>query len=137
MSNAKEHRLEELEVWGQQEAREALLCIMHTILFCRAPGPFRPQTVYANRFNLAYSRVGCASVMRSVERAVDSVFTSLAPAGPDLLKGYIVLSFFERRHSKSLFGLVSNEEKNYLGTMDCTNFTFYSFSLSRNRTNFK
>lgn len=112
MSHIKEHRLNELELWGVDQAREALLCVLHTILFCRAPGPFRPQTVHANHFNLAYSRVGCSSVTRAVERAVMSLTSeSLVPAGPELLKGAIVLSFFERRRSRSLFGLVSNEEK--------------------------
>mmetsp|Transcript_5109 Transcript_5109/g.15473 ORF Transcript_5109/g.15473 Transcript_5109/m.15473 type:complete len:209 (+) Transcript_5109:70-696(+) len=112
MSHIKEHRLNELELWGVDQAREALLCVLHTILFCRAPGPFRPQTVHANHFDLAYSRVGCSSVTRAVERAVTSLTAeSLVPAGPELLKGSIVLSFFERRRSRSLFGLVSNEEK--------------------------
>ncbi|KAJ8608733.1 hypothetical protein CTAYLR_007784 [Chrysophaeum taylorii] len=112
MSNVKEFRLNELELWGVDQAREALLCVLHTILFCRAPGPFRPQTVHAKHFDLAYSRVGVTSVTRAVERAVTSLTSeSLVPAGPELLKGAIVLSFFERRRSRSLFGLVSNEEK--------------------------
>lgn len=109
--SVKEFRLNELELWGVEQAREALLCVLHTILFCRAPGPFRPQTVYANHFDLAYSRVGVSSVTRAVERAVTSLNDFLVPAGPELLKGALVLSFFERRRSRSLFGLVSNEEK--------------------------
>lgn len=96
---------------GMDQVREALLCVLHTILFCRAPGPFRPQTVHANHFDLAYSRVGVASVTRTVERAVSSLTHELVPAGPELYKGAIVLNFFERRQSRSLFGLVSNEEK--------------------------
>ena len=109
----KELRLHELEFVGTIEAREGLSCILHTVLFCRAPGPFRPQTVYAEHFDLAYCRVGCSSVTRTVECAVDSLLAreSLVSAGPDLLRGDFVLSFFERRHSKTLFGLVSNEEK--------------------------
>mmetsp|Transcript_27949 Transcript_27949/g.90122 ORF Transcript_27949/g.90122 Transcript_27949/m.90122 type:complete len:206 (-) Transcript_27949:154-771(-) len=109
----KDLRLSELEFVGTTEAREALSCVLHTILFCRAPGPFRPQTVHSEHFNLAYCRVGCSSVTRGVDTAVDSLLTgdSLVSAGPDLLRGDVVLSFFERRRSRSLFGLVSSEEK--------------------------
>ena len=113
MSRVKEHKLEEVELWGVDQAREALQCLLHTILFCRAPGPFKPQTVYTDHFEMAYARVGSASVIRTVERAVDALLSpgGLVPAGPELLKGAIVLSFFERRRSKALFGLVKNEDK--------------------------
>lgn len=109
----KQLRLHELEFVGPMEAREGLSCILHTVLFCRAPGPFRPQTVHAEHFDLAYCRVGCASVTRMVDCALDSLLKreSLLSAGPDLLRGDIVLSFFERKRSTSLFGFVSNEEK--------------------------
>ena len=52
-------------------------------------------------------------MIRNVERAVDALISpgGLVPAGPELLKGAIVLSFFERRRSKALFGLVKNEDK--------------------------
>ena len=52
-------------------------------------------------------------MVRNVERAVDALLSpgGLVPAGPELLKGSVVLSFFERRKSKALFGLVKNEEK--------------------------
>ncbi|KAJ1458047.1 hypothetical protein M885DRAFT_513625 [Pelagophyceae sp. CCMP2097] len=113
MSSVKEHRLHEIELASIDEAREALCCVLHTILFCRAPGPFKPQTVYAAHFELAYSRVGCTSIKRSVERAVDGLLASnaLVAAGPELVKGALVLSFFDRRRSRSLFGLVGREEK--------------------------
>ena len=37
--------MDEMELCATQ-AREALQCVLHTVLFCRAPGPFRPQTVH-------------------------------------------------------------------------------------------
>lgn len=112
MAYVKEHRLDDLELRGLDQGSEALYCLLHTILFCRAPGPFRPQTVHAEHFKqLSYSRVSCPSVTRKVERAVQSWRDSLVPAGPDLLKGSLVLSFFEKRTSTSLWGFVSNEEK--------------------------
>ena len=113
MSSIKEHRLEEVELWGVDQAREALHCLLHTILFCRAPGPFKPETVYLNHFELAYARVSGTSVRRNVERAVDALLApgGLQPAGPELLKGAVVLSFFNRRQSKAMFGLVKTEEK--------------------------
>jgi hypothetical protein len=36
---------------------------------------------------------------------------SLSQIGPELLSGCLTLSFFERRASRQLFGLVSHEEK--------------------------
>jgi hypothetical protein len=113
MSSIKEHRLGEVELCSMDKAREALHCLLHTILFCRAPGAFKPETVYLNHFELAYARVSGTSVRRSVERAVDALLAEggLKPAGPELLKGAVVLSFFNRRQNKALFGLVKNEEK--------------------------
>ena len=46
MSNTVEHRLPDDMELGSAQAREALQCLLHSILFCRAPGPFRPQTVH-------------------------------------------------------------------------------------------
>ena len=34
MSGIKEHKLEEVELWGVDQAREALQALLHTILFC-------------------------------------------------------------------------------------------------------
>jgi hypothetical protein len=48
-----------------------------------------------------------------VKEAVDSLMKSLTPVAPNLSKGMIILSFFERREVKGFFGLVSNQESVY------------------------
>ena len=111
----KEHRLDDMEL-GSAQAREALQCLLHSILFCRAPGPFRPQTVHlearatllssrarrrraaervvaararsrrAQHFHLSFARCSNHSIARAVDSAVDSLMATLTPAGPELLK---------------------------------------------------
>jgi len=46
-----------------------------------------------------------------VDDSIESFLTTLTQIGPELLSGCLTLSFFERRESKQLFGLVSHEEK--------------------------
>ena len=52
-------------------------------------------------------------MIETVDRACDALLSPghLTPAGPELLKGTVVLSFFERIRSKALFGILKNEEK--------------------------
>ena len=54
--NCREHRLPELEL-ATNQVREALQCLLHTILFLRAPGPVVPQEVHCEGFNLTYTRI--------------------------------------------------------------------------------
>ena len=134
--NCKEHHLPELEL-GTGQVREALQCLLHTILFIRAPGPVAPRDVHMEDFDLTYTRIasvpqqqasrtqpGASSgsisshvpaadndVDQKVDDAIDKFLQSLTPIGPELLQGCINLSFFERRSSRQLFGLVSHEER--------------------------
>lgn len=48
---------------------------------------------------------------RKVDNAIEAFLRSLCQIGPELMSGCLSLSFFERRASRQLFGLVSHEEK--------------------------
>lgn len=143
--NCKEHHLPELEL-ATGQVREALQCILHTILFIRSPGPVAPRDVNCEGFDLTYTRIatsddlsmgglptgaGTAAVKASsssaggaaavhvhendidkkVDDAIEHFLRSLTQIGPELLSGCLTLSFFERRATRQLFGLVSHEEK--------------------------
>mmetsp|Transcript_14755 Transcript_14755/g.44418 ORF Transcript_14755/g.44418 Transcript_14755/m.44418 type:complete len:205 (+) Transcript_14755:268-882(+) len=108
--NLTEHSLDEVEV-EQWRMKEMLSAILHTILFVRAPGPVRPTEATLDRFDKAYATCGTEDIDRAVDESIDGLMTSLEPAGPELGKGCMVLSFFEKRVTAQLFGLVSNEEK--------------------------
>lgn len=54
--NCREHPLPELEL-ATNQVREALQCLLHTILFIRAPGPVVPQDVHCEGFDLTYTRI--------------------------------------------------------------------------------
>jgi len=48
---------------------------------------------------------------RKVDDSIEKFLRTLTQIGPELLQGCLTLSFFERRASRQLFGLVSHEEK--------------------------
>jgi len=50
-------------------------------------------------------------VDKKVDESIQSFLTKLSQIGPELLIGGLTLSFFERRKTQQLFGLVSNEER--------------------------
>lgn len=131
--NCKEHHLPELEL-ATGQVREALKAILHTILFIRSPGPVAPLDVHCENFNLTYSRIAGGSdgsssrgssssssarnksnqnhyLDKKVDAGIEEFLNSLVQIGPELLSGCLTMSFFERRASKQLFGLVSHEEK--------------------------
>eukprot|EP00978_Attheya_sp_CCMP212_P012964 scaffold32351_cov60-Attheya_sp.AAC.2 len=118
--NCKEHHLPELEL-ATYQVREALQCILHTILFIRSPGPVAPRDVHCEGFDLTYTRIASDSenksnrlefdVDKKVDDAIESFLRSLSQIGPELLSGCLTLSFFERRATRQLFGLVSHEDK--------------------------
>jgi len=84
-----------------------------------------PHDVECEGFNLTYPRissdkspsapVGLSSLENDVDKKVDDAIElflrSLSQIGPELLSGGLTLSFFERRATRQLFGLVSNEER--------------------------
>lgn len=119
--NCKEHHLPELELTTGQ-VREALQAILHTILFIRSPGPVAPMDVNCEGFNWTYTRIANDAVRspsntknhyldKKVDDSIEDFLKNLTQIGPELLSGCLTLSFFERRESKQLFGLVKHEEK--------------------------
>ncbi|KAI2498619.1 Autophagy-related protein [Fragilaria crotonensis] len=134
--NCKEHHLPELEL-ATGQVREALQCILHTILFIRSPGSVVPQDVECDGFDLTYARIASdrtssatntngsnnnqssstpttsmhTNVEQKVDDAIEAFLRTLSQIGPELMSGSLVLSFYERRASKQLFGLVSHEER--------------------------
>jgi len=124
--NCIEHQLPELEL-ATGQVREALQAILHTVLFIRSPGPVAPRDVHCEGFDLTYTRIASdqssnagggamhsvieSDIDRKVDNAIEVFLRSLSQIGPELLSGCLTLSFFERRASRQLFGLVSHEEK--------------------------
>jgi Autophagy-related protein 101 len=68
---------------------------------------------------VAYTRIAGSStssaistdVDQKVDDAIESFLRTLSQIGPELLSGSLTLSFFERRATRQLFGLVSHEER--------------------------
>ncbi|GMF65286.1 unnamed protein product [Phytophthora lilii] len=140
----KEHLLDEVPV-AAEDVGDAVTCLLHTVLFTRAPGPVRPSEATCQAFpNITYALCAVGDVSRKVDQAVRSfeeavVLGGSLAAGSSYLmggsmmgtpygqpsaaslsasgsvrganSGYIVVTFFERKVKKALFGLMSNEEK--------------------------
>mmetsp|Transcript_21735 Transcript_21735/g.39282 ORF Transcript_21735/g.39282 Transcript_21735/m.39282 type:complete len:242 (+) Transcript_21735:29-754(+) len=48
---------------------------------------------------------------RKVDDSIETFLRTLTPIGPELMRGNLAVSFFERRSKNKLFGLVNQEEK--------------------------
>lgn len=131
MSSGTEHVLGELRV-ALADVGDAVTCLLHTILFTRAPGPVRPSEATCQAFpGVAYALCAVGDVGRKVDQAVRALEDSLASSsnfhesvyggvssstsgysyGGGGARGWLVVTFFERKVKKALFGLMSNEEK--------------------------
>jgi hypothetical protein len=96
----------------------------------RSPGPVTPKDVECEDFNLTYARIAnnhqnqpankaMGNIVHSLENdidqkvddAIESFLRTLSQIGPELLSGCLTVSFFERRATRQLFGLVSHEER--------------------------
>jgi Autophagy-related protein 101 len=76
----------------------------------RSPGPVTPRDVECEGLrNITYTTI--AGFDAKVDDSIESFLRSLSQIGPELLCGGLTLSFFERRASRQLFGLVSHEER--------------------------
>ncbi|KAG6969951.1 hypothetical protein JG687_00002914 [Phytophthora cactorum] len=135
----KEHRLDEIPV-AAEDVGDAVTCLLHTILFTRAPGPVRPSEATCHAFpNITYALCAVGDVSRKVDHAVRSFEEAAVLGGSSYVmgassgmmpgygqpsikslgtsnvrganSGYIAVTFFERKVKKALFGLMSNEEK--------------------------
>jgi hypothetical protein len=89
-----------------------------------------PRDVECEDFHVTYSRIASNDqssrsassghhvvyslendIDQKVDDAIESFLRTLSQIGPELLSGCLTLSFFERRASRQLFGLVSHEER--------------------------
>ena len=90
--NCKEHNLPELEL-STGQVREALQCVLHTILFVRSPGPVTPQDIDLEGFGFTYTRIANeVKIEKRVDDAIESFLRSLSQIGPELLS----VSFWEK-----------------------------------------
>jgi len=81
------------------------------------------QITYARIANTNHSRTSSKTsthhvvpslendIDQKVDDAIESFLRTLSQIGPELLSGGLTLSFFERRATRQLFGLVSHEER--------------------------
>ncbi|CAH0516563.1 unnamed protein product [Peronospora belbahrii] len=68
----KEHVLDEIPV-AAEDIGDAITCLLHTILFTRAPGPVRPSEASCQAFpNITYALCAVGDVSRKVDNAVRS-----------------------------------------------------------------
>ncbi|DAZ98346.1 TPA: hypothetical protein N0F65_007153, partial [Lagenidium giganteum] len=128
----KEHALEEIPVCPA-DLGDALTCLLHTILFARAPGPVRPSEATCQAFpTITYSLCAVGDVSRKVEHTVHAFEAFVRQTlhggsasgsgrssgsggggsrGASWAGGCIVVTFFERKVKSALFGFMSSEEK--------------------------
>lgn len=116
---------------------EVLRCLFHTILFNRALGPIKPEHVRATfllpstslplhsllpspslqkeseLFDVVYAKVPGDDINATFEAQIAKFNSSLVPLGPDLARGQMVVSFYNKRKVKKLFGFASSSEKVY------------------------
>jgi len=101
--NHVQRRLEEVEV-SADAVGEALQCLLHTIIFARWPTVVRPRDHQCTKFpGIAYASCGDVDINRKVNATTSTILDSLEPAGPDLQKGTVTLTFFKRRTGKVVF----------------------------------
>jgi len=94
------------------QVKEALRCVLHTILFNRSLGPLTPQEVESELFDITYMRAGSTRIDKEVELAIEKFASSLSFERKGTARGQIALSFYEKRNRTSFFG-TSKEEKRY------------------------
>lgn len=92
------------------ELKEALRCILHTIIFGRSLGPVEPLEVQSELFDVTYVRNGTIRADKTVELAIEKFTTSMKFFNNGTSKGQIVLSFFEKQKTTSFFGTERDEK---------------------------
>mmetsp|Transcript_12024 Transcript_12024/g.12088 ORF Transcript_12024/g.12088 Transcript_12024/m.12088 type:complete len:202 (+) Transcript_12024:140-745(+) len=111
--NLKEILLGEMELHSSI-VEDGLTCLLHSILFVRAPGPVRPVDSHCSSLEpLTFAKCGVPDIDKAVKDAIESFQLSLCRVSPNNSKGVVVLSFYEKRSSRGFFGLTNNEEKVY------------------------
>ncbi|KAG2810187.1 hypothetical protein PC116_g20372 [Phytophthora cactorum] len=112
----KEHRLDEIPV-AAEDVGDAVTCLLHTILFTRAPGDVSRKVDHAVRSFEEAAVLGGSSYVMGASSGMMPGYgqPSIKSLGTSNVRGansgYIAVTFFERKVKKALFGLMSNEEK--------------------------
>lgn len=101
-------RVCELMPLERHEMREALRCILHTIVFNRSLGSLTPCETDCEFFALTFVKNDKPGVSDTVEKAIDSSLAELKPDGPGQWRGQVVCSFYEKREVR---GLLWNKEE--------------------------
>lgn len=118
-THAKRFYLDSIHV-SLAHVSETLRCILHTILFTRAPGPVAPSSTTSDVFQFTYARCGVRDVDQEVEKLIKQVIqnhhhqqsSSTSHSSTSSSSRVVLrLAFFERHVTTALFGLMSNEEK--------------------------
>ena len=94
--------LKEMEV-PADHVQEVLEGLLHTIIFGRWPNEVQPQEVQLEHFPIAYACCVDPAVRMRITEALGTFTSNLVPAGPDLHKGFVTLTFFKRRTNKVVF----------------------------------
>ena len=94
---------------SQFQFKDALRCLLHTIIFNRALGPLRPCERDCETMRLSYACCGLDGVDEQIERAIDFFSKRMRPCGPDLYRGTLELSFSEQRRKSSFLGFSTKQ----------------------------
>eukprot|EP00744_Colponema_vietnamica_P001386 GILI01002295.1.p1 GENE.GILI01002295.1~~GILI01002295.1.p1 ORF type:complete len:231 (-),score=37.09 GILI01002295.1:84-776(-) len=106
--NFEQFILDEIQI-ERFQAKEVLRCLLHSIIFNRALGVVAPRETESELFDLTFMRCGDPSVDKNVEENIEMFCNALDATNQPT--GQMVLSFYERREKKMLFGLSKQEEK--------------------------
>lgn len=118
MANLESHNLPVLELELHQ-VKEALRCVLHTIVFNRALGFLAPVEVDSDVFDVTYVKCGDEVADKQIEAKLVELCTVMerqhrAGAGPQQVPEQLMqvtLSFYERRKKQAWFG--SQDERLY------------------------
>lgn len=101
MSNCETFNLPVLEVEPHQ-VKEALRCVLHSIIFNRALGYVQPKDVESELFDVTYVHCGDQEVDKKVEAKLNEFCTFIERKPAELHQ--LSLSFFELRKKQAWFG---------------------------------
>ncbi|GIL84135.1 hypothetical protein Vretimale_11086 [Volvox reticuliferus] len=111
MANCETHNLPVLELEPHQ-IREALRCVLHTIIFTRALGYVIPKDVDSELFDVTYVQCGDPGVEAKVESRITDFCTQVEKKPAELHQ--LQLSFYETRRKQAWFG--TQDERLYWET---------------------
>ncbi|EFJ47979.1 hypothetical protein VOLCADRAFT_117751 [Volvox carteri f. nagariensis] len=111
MANCETHNLPVLELEPHQ-IREALRCVLHTIIFNRALGYVIPTDVDSELFDITYVQCGEPGVEARVESRISDFCAQVEKKPAELHQ--LHLSFYETRRKQAWFG--TQDERLYWET---------------------